>query len=303
MGNKVELVILAAGMSTRFGGMKQIAPLDDRNHAMMDYAIYDAFVTKFSAVTFIIRKECREIIQKTLGDKISKYIEVKYVYQDMNDLPKGFTVPEGREKPWGTGQALLECKGIVNNPFVIINCDDYYNRNVFEVLYNFLKDVDLTKKEYAMVGYNVSSTISKNGKVNRGVCAINNGVLESVLETYQIEEIDGSIVGRIGSRESDLVTINKDTKVSMNVWGLTPSIYEILEKQFVEFLSSNPGLKDEFGLPNIINKAIQEKEVKTYVLEASNVWFGMTYQSDMDEVKQKVKELVDSGMYPEKLLD
>jgi len=291
MSNKVELVILAAGMSSRFGGNKQIAPLDDRNHIMMDYAAYDAYVSGFSAVTFIIRKEFKEIIQNTIGDKLSKYLEVKYVFQDKNDLPAGFTVPEGREKPWGTGQALLACKGIVTNPFVVINCDDYYNRNVFEVLYSFLKDVDKASNNYAMVGYSIGSTLSKYGNVNRGICKSTNGILDSVVETYGIEAVEDKIVGRIGDKEARLSFLDTNTKVSMNVWGLTPSIFDILGKKFVEFLSSNPANTQEFGIPNIINQAIQEKLVVTKMLEASNIWFGMTYQSDMADVRSNIDSL------------
>lgn len=302
---KTTLIIMAAGIGSRFGGgIKQLAKMGPAGEVIMDYSIYDAKQAGFDKVVFIIRKDIEAEFKEIIGNRIGKHIEVEYVFQELSDLPEGFRVPEGRTKPWGTGQAVLCCKDIVKEPFVIINADDYYGKEAFVKLHDFLvsgKDTDI-EFTMGMAGFILKNTLSKNGTVTRGVCvADDKGLLTKVYETSGIAaNADGSIVC-----EDDEVQqwITPDVKVSMNMWAGYPVFLEYLEEGFKDFLSNiddNP-LKSEYLLPNIVDRLIKEKRASVKVLESKDHWFGVTYQEDKPAVEAAFKDLIEKGVYPDNL--
>lgn len=297
-----ELVIMAAGMGSRYGGLKQIDTVDDAGHIIIDYSIYDAIRAGFKAVTFIIKKEIekdfREVMDKHLE---GKDIEVKYVYQELDALPEGFSVPEGRKKPWGTAHAILTCLGTVNAPFAVINADDYYGANAFTKIYDFLKNAqDDEKYHYAMVGYKIKNTVTEQGTVSRGICSKDeNDLLTEVVERTKI----GIRGDEIYYTEDGVDTVlDPDAIVSMNLWGFTPSYIEECSKRFAAFLTENLPKnpeKCEFFLPTVVSNLIEEGKADVRVLSNTDKWYGVTYKEDKVTVVEAFRRLKAEGVYPE----
>lgn len=298
------LVIMAAGMGSRYGGLKQIDPVDEYGNIIVDFSIYDAKRAGFEKVIFIIKKENEQLFREAIGDRISKYIDVEYVFQDINNIPEEFEVPVGRVKPWGTGHAILSCADTVDRPFVIVNADDYYGREAFELMYEFLMNTeDDDKYRYSMVGYFVENTLTDNGYVSRGVCEADaDGYLKSVIERTHIEKKNGRIVyTEDGSNYTD---IPAGSLVSMNMWGLRPSVFAELKNRFVGFLKTeaavNP-MKSEFYIPKVMDQLIGESKATIKVLPTKERWFGVTYMEDKPALMASLRALKDEGLYPEKV--
>ena len=299
---KTTLVIMAAGIGSRFGGgIKQLEPLGPNGEVIMEYSIHDALAAGFNKVVFIIRKEMEDYFKEVVGDKISGICEVAYAYQSIDDLPKGFSKPEERKKPWGTGQAVLSCKGIVKEPFMVINADDYYGKEAFYKIHEFLVNPPKVSKKYnfCMAGFIIKNTLSDNGGVTRGVCSVDKDLyLTDVIETGDIVKTkDGA-----GTLQPDgtVKPLDADGYVSMNMWGLTPDFIDVLEKGFVDFLS-NPNLnelKGEYLLPSVIGELVEKGEASVKVLKTNDKWFGVTYGEDKYFVKDAFLKLRDSGVYP-----
>ncbi len=296
-----ELVILAAGMGSRYGGLKQIDKIDDEGHIIIDYSIYDAMLAGFRDVTFIIKKEIendfREVMDKHL---VGKDINVKYVYQELDKLPEGFSIPEGRRKPWGTAHALLCCLGTVDAPFAVINADDYYGRDAFVKIYNFLKNLkDDGECHYAMVGYRIKNTVTEQGTVSRGVCSSDeNGMLTSIVERTKIGTKDGAIY----YTENDVdYPLDPETLVSMNLWGLTPEYLIECKNRFPKFLSENLPKnpeKCEYLLPTLVSDLITEGKADVKVLDSADKWYGVTYKEDKAAVVEAFRGFKATGKYP-----
>lgn len=297
-----ELVIMAAGMGSRYGGLKQIDKVDDEGHIIIDYSIYDAMKAGFRDVTFIIKKEIekdfRDVMDVHLADKD---INVKYVYQEIDKIPEGFTVPDGRRKPWGTAHALLCCLGTVDAPFAVINADDYYGANAFKKIYNFLKSTnDDDKFHYAMVGYRIKNTVTEQGTVSRGICESDeNGMLTSIVERTKIGIRDGKIYYTEGDVDYD---IDSEALVSMNLWGFTPSYLEECKARFPKFLEENLPKnpeKCEFFLPSVVSDLVEEGKADVRILDNTDKWYGVTYKEDKETVVNAFREFKKSGIYPE----
>lgn len=302
---KPALVILAAGMGSRYGGLKQIDPVDAQGNKIIDFSIYDAREAGFEKVVFIIKKENEQDFRSCIGDAVSKYMEVEYVFQDIKKVPEGFKIPEGRIKPWGTAHAILCCKEAVKEPFAVINADDFYGRSAFKSLYDYLtthEDDELHR--YAMVGYELGNTLTENGSVARGCCVTDeNGYLVTIAERTQIEKRpNGAAYSEDGGKTFTDISLN--TPVSMNMWGFTPSIMEELEKAvslfFQKGVESNP-LKAECFLPIEVDKLLKEKKATVQVLSSKDKWFGVTYKEDKPFVMESIQKLKDAGVYPDKL--
>ena len=298
------LVIMAAGIGSRFGGgIKQLEPVGPNGEIIMDYSIHDALEAGFSKVVFIIRHDLEEDFKAIIGNRIEKICKVEYAFQELDNLPEGFSVPEGRAKPWGTGQAILSCKDVVHEPFVIINADDYYGKEAFVKVHDFLvstpSDNDILK--FCMAGFILKNTLSENGGVSRGVCVADaNGNLAGIHETHNIvKTTDGAAIDNDGTLEA----INADSHVSMNMWGVTPQIFDILDKGFVEFLSAltEADIKKEYLLPDIFDMLIKQGKATVKVLETGDKWFGVTYKEDKPFVVESFKKLIADGIYNEKL--
>ncbi len=301
---KTTLIIMAAGIGSRFGGgIKQLAKMGPNGEIIMDYSIYDAKEAGFDKVVFIIRKDIEEEFKSVIGNRIAEQIEVEYVYQDVNDLPEGFVCPEGRTKPWGTGQAVLCAKPVVNEPYVIINADDYYGKEAFVKLHDFLVEHEKLGKEFdmGMAGFILKNTLSENGTVTRGVCVVNEeNMLQEVHETTGIFMEDEKIKCDDADVES---WVQPSSNVSMNMWAGYPDFLEYLENGFKDFLGhieDNP-MKKEYLLPNIVAKLLEEDRINVKVLETHDKWFGVTYAEDKEYVQNAFKELIEKGVYPEKL--
>ncbi len=298
-----ELVIMAAGMGSRYGGLKQIDKVDAEGHIIIDFSIYDAIKAGFRDVTFIIKKEIekefREVMDKHLE---GKDINVKYVYQELYKLPEGYTIPEGRKKPWGTAHALMCCLGTVEAPFAVVNADDYYGAHAFEKMYDFLKNVDEndTKMHFAMVGYRIKNTVTEMGTVSRGVCKYEDGMLTEIVERTKIGIKDGKIYFTEDGVDTDL---DPDTLVSMNLWGLTPAYLAECKARFPKFLDENVPKnpeKCEFLLPTVVSMLITEGKADVRVLDNEDKWYGVTYKEDKPSVVEAFKRLKAEGVYPEK---
>ena len=296
-----ELVIMAAGMGSRYGGLKQIDKVDDFGHIIIDYSIYDAMRAGFRDVTFIIKKEIEKDFREVMDAHLEgKDINVKYVYQEIDKLPEGYSVPDGRRKPWGTAHALLCCLGTVEGPFAVINADDYYGAHAFEKIYNFLKSSeDDSKYHYAMVGYRIKNTVTEQGTVSRGVCKVEDGMLTEVVERTKIGTKDGNIYYTEDGVDYDL---DPETLVSMNLWGLTPSYLEECAKRFPAFLDENLPKnpeKCEFFLPTVVSNLISEGKADVRMLDNEDKWYGVTYKEDKVQVVEAFRELIKKGVYPE----
>lgn len=302
--NRTVLVIMAAGMGSRYGGgIKQLEKVGPSGEIIMDYSIYDAKAAGFDKVVFITRRDLEKDFREIIGNRVEKKIETEYVFQELSDLPDGYTVPVGRTKPWGTGQAVLSCFQAVKEPFAIINADDYYGREAFVKVHDFLANADLTKKgRYCMAGFILGNTLSENGVVTRGVCSVDpDGKLRKVVETFGIGKKGGRAEGKNAAGEP--VSLPLDSAVSMNMWGVTPEFLMELKAGFAEFLKNGGAsdLKSEYLLPQVIDTMVQEGRATVEVLRTGDKWFGVTYQEDKEAVVQALRALVDAGVYPESL--
>ena len=304
--NKPVLVVMAAGMGSRYGGLKQLDPIDDNGHVILDYSVYDAHRAGFDTVVFVIKPEIEEIFREKIGDRIAKVMEVKYVFQRADDLPGGYTVPEGRTKPWGTAQAVLAARDVVDGPFAVINADDYYGPEGFEEIYNYLLHHPDTPGmyEYAMVGYLLMNTVTENGSVARGVCTETaSGYLHSVVERTKIVKGDRcpQYTEDDGETWNDLC---EDDIVSMNLWGFQKSYLEEAWAGFPAFLdkalAENP-LKAEYFLPAVVSSLLSQHKARVKVLRSNDHWYGVTYKEDKPGVMAALAELREKGLYPEKL--
>lgn len=296
------LVIMAAGMGSRFGGIKQLEPVGPGGEIIMDYSIYDAIAAGFNKVVFIIRKDLEKDFKEVIGNRIEKHINVEYVFQELNNLPSGFNVQDGRTKPWGTGHAVLCCKNVVKEPFAVINADDYYGKESFRLIYNFLNSDSYDSNVYCMAGFVLGNTLSDNGAVTRGVCkSDNNDWLVDIIETSGIIK-DGNVAKAKGSDGQDII-IDLDSVVSMNMWGFKPSLFNELETGFKEFLSklSPDDIKKEYLLPEVVGQLVSKGKAKVKVLKTSDQWFGVTYKEDKEAVVASIRNLIDKGVYPAKL--
>ena len=297
------LVILAAGMGSRFGGLKQIMAVDDFGHAIIDFSLYDAYRAGFRKVAFIIKHEIKEDFKAAVGRRMEKYFDVKYVYQQLDLLPEGYSVPEGRVKPWGTGHAVLCCRGIVDGPFAVINADDFYGRAAYEAMYDFLSK-ERPGTEHAMVAYQLRNTVTETGYVARGICQVENGLLTDVVERTHIEK-HGEVISFTEDGES-YTPLPADVPVSMNCWAFSNSMLDELYKRFPAWLDANLSVnptKCEYFLPFVTNAMIKDGEGTVAVLPCHEQWYGMTYKEDFPTVVNAIKALRDEGVYPEKLLD
>ena len=294
----MTLVIMAAGMGSRFGGLKQIEPIDEYDNFIIDYSIYDAIQEGFTKVVFIIKKENYDIFRETVGARVEKYIDVEYAFQELDKLPMGYSVPENRVKPWGTGHAILCAKDLVHENFAIINSDDFYGRDAFHVIANFLKN-NHDESKYAMAGYKVKNTLTENGSVKRGVCQAEDGYLTKLVES-KIEKVDGRLMATPLEGGDDF-EVSGDDLVSMNMFGFTPKMFTKLEEGFPEFLDSHKDdlEKCEYLIPTIVFEQIEDGEATVEVLKTDAVWQGITYREDKDKVVSEIKALVDNGEYPE----
>ena len=297
-----SLVILAAGMGSRFGGLKQIMAVDDFGHAIIDFSLYDAYRAGFRKVAFIIKHEIEEDFKAAVGRRMEKYFDVKYVYQQLDLLPEGYSVPEGRVKPWGTGHAVLCCRGIVDGPFAVINADDFYGRTAYEEMYAFLS-TERPGTEHAMIAYHLRNTVTETGYVARGICQVENGLLTDVVERTHIEK-HGEVTSFTEDGES-YTPLPADVPVSMNCWAFSNSMLDELYKRFPAWLDANLPVnptKCEYFLPFVTNAMIKDGEGTVAVLPCREQWYGMTYKEDFPTVVNAIKALRDGGVYPEKLL-
>lgn len=298
---KTALVIMAAGIGSRFGkGIKQLAPVGPNGEIIMDYSIYDALEAGFNKVVFIIRKDIEEEFRKVIGSRIEKITEVAYAFQSLEDLPDGFSKPEGRTKPWGTGQAVLAAKQVLSEPFAVINADDYYGKEAYVKVHDYLvqERAEDGVLHICMAGFRLGNTLSDNGSVTRGICHIEEGALTGVTETHDIFKTAAGAETR--SEDGTVTELDIRNLVSMNMWGLTPEFMNTLEKGFAEFLSGlNPGeIKKEYLLPEMIDRLIKAGTAKVDVLESADTWFGVTYAEDKEAVMAAFRDLVDKGVYP-----
>ncbi len=289
----MTLVIMAAGMGSRFGGLKQIEPMDEYGNFIIDYSIYDAIKAGYNKVVFIIKKENYDIFRETIGKRIENKIKVEYVFQELTNLPKGYSVPEERVKPYGTAHAILCAKDKVNESFTIINSDDFYGLDAYIKASSFIKE---NKNNYAIIGYKVKNTITENGNVKRGVCKIENGFVTQLIES-EIEYKNGKYIA-YPLDGSTSFEINEDTIVSMNMFTFTPKIFAYLEKEFPIFLDkNNNNLKSEFLIPDLVFKQIKMENIKVEVIETDARWLGVTYKEDKENVVASLRKLVDNGEY------
>lgn len=298
------LIIMAAGIGSRFGtGIKQLAKMAPNGEIIMDFSIYDAKEAGFTKIVFVIRKAIEQEFKEIIGDRLSRFMPVEYVYQELDDLPEGYEVPAGRVKPWGTGQAILACKDVVKEPFVIINADDYYGKEAFMKLHEFLisENENKEKMNLAMAGFSLKNTLSENGAVTRGVCvADENGYLEKVIETTGIQIVDGKI-------QCDNAEVSKwitpDTMVSMNMWAGYPDFLKYIDEGFTRFLDTlgeNPE-KKEYLLPNIVAELLEKNLASVKVLNTSDRWIGITYKEDIEPAQEKFHLMIEDGTYPKEL--
>ena len=302
---KPTLFLLAAGMGSRYGGLKQLDGLGPNGETIMDYSIYDAIHAGFGKLVFVIRIDFEDDFRKKIISKYEGHIPCELVFQSLNDIPEGFTVPEGRTKPWGTNHAVLMGKDVIKEPFAVINCDDYYGPDSFKVMGEFLSKLpEGSKNKYAMVGFRVGNTLSESGTVSRGICGTNDQhLLTSVVERTKIQRMDGEV--KYLDENDVWVATPENTPVSMNFWGFTPDYFDYSMDYFKGFLSdpkNMANLKSEFFIPLLVDKVINDGTATVEVLDTTSKWFGVTYPEDRPEVVAKLKALMDAGVYPEKLL-
>lgn len=304
---KTALVIMAAGIGSRFGGgIKQLAAVGPNGEIIMDYSIHDAIEAGFDKIVFIIRHDIEEAFKEAIGDRIEKIcaglgIEIDYAFQALENVPEGFSVPEGRSKPWGTGQAVLACKGIIKEPFAVINADDFYGAEAYQTIGDYLSQLGDSKNRYCMVAYDLNRTLSDNGTVSRGVCGVDaDGNLTSMVERTQIERMpDGRILFHDGGADEELA---EDTPVSMNLFGFTPDFFAYSKEYFKTWLAENrENLKSEFYIPTMVNKLIGEGAASLRVLRSAAQWHGVTYKEDKPALMASIEKMIAEGKYPRNL--
>ena len=297
---KPVLVVMAAGMGSRYGGLKQMDPVGSHGEVIMDYSLYDARRAGFEKVIFIIKHSIEDPFKETIGNHVSKYMEVAYAYQDLDDLPEGYTVPEGREKPWGTCHAILAARDLIDAPFAVINADDYYGKEAYVKVHDYLVREQSADDvlHICMAGFRLGNTLSDNGSVTRGLCHITDGKLTGVTETHNIFKTADGAESREDGQPAEKLDLNE--LVSMNMWGLTPAFMDTLYDGFVEFLQNVKAgdIKAEYLLPVMIDALIQKGTAQVDVLETKDTWFGVTYQEDKEVVIKAFKELTEAGVYP-----
>ena len=291
MSKNATLVVMAAGMGSRFGGLKQMEPISADGRVLLDFSVYDAKKAGFNKIVFVIKKAISDDFINIVGKRIEKIIDVEYVYQELDKLPEGFVCPETREKPWGTAHAILCCKDVVNEPFAVVNADDFYGRSAFATVYNYLTS---TEDDYCMAGFRLKNTLTENGTVARGVCVTENGYLESVTERTKINK-DCQFTENDGETWEQL---SPDTLVSMNLWGFRPDLFTYLEEGFREFLKENINEpKKEYFLPLIVTQLIESATKKVAVLPAEDKWYGVTYKEDKPTVVAAIEDMIAGGLY------
>lgn len=295
---KPTLFILAAGMGSRYGGLKQLDGLGPSGETIMDYSVFDALRAGFGKIVFVIRHDFEQEFRDKIISRYEGHVPVEVVFQDINALPEGFTAPADRTKPWGTGHAVLMGKTAINEPFGVINADDYYGADGFKVLADFLRSAEGKKNEYCMVGFNITNTLSENGGVSRGYCKVNDkGYLTGVTECHGIERKNGKLIQV--NAEGEEVPFPEDASVSMNMWGFTPDYFDYSERAFIEFLHEHGGeLKSEFYIPSVVNDLINSGTITLKVEPTTSRWFGVTYAADRQTTVDQFKKLVDEGVYP-----
>ena len=291
--NKITLLIMAAGMGSRYGGLKQLDAVGPNGETIIDYSVYDAIQAGFNKVVFIIRKEFEEEFKSKISDKYAGKIEVEFAFQDLNDLPDEFSCPEGRVKPWGTAHAILSAADKINEPFVAINGDDFYGQESFKVVADYYGN---GANDFSMVAFQLDKTLSTFGGVTRGLCTLKDGKLDTVIETDNLQKIGSNV-----SSNRD-IQLDGSEPVSMNVWGFTPVLFDYLKTKFVEFLhEEGQEMKSEFLIPSVVNELIQKRKEEVHVLRSGAKWFGVTYKEDKPFVQGEIQKLVEGGVYPEKL--
>jgi NDP-sugar pyrophosphorylase family protein len=298
---KPTLLILAAGMGSRYGGLKQLDGLGPNGETIMDYSIYDAIQAGFGKVVFVIRKSFEKEFNELIVSKFKNLIDVELVYQELDKVPEGCTYSSEREKPWGTNHALLMAKDVIHEPFGVINADDFYGRESYFILADFLRSVENKQNEYCMIGYRVGNTLSESGPVSRGICvADENNFLKDVVERTHIVEKGGTIIYL--DENGKEVAIHPNVPVSMNMWGFTPDYFDYSWEAFKKFLTENgQNIKAEFYIPTVVNQLIHENKVSCKILDTPSKWFGVTYSNDRPQTVLKINELIRKGVYPEKL--
>ncbi len=296
------LLILAAGMGSRYGGLKQLDPMGPSGETVLDYSVFDAIRAGFGKVVFVIRRDFADDFKSAIGDKFESRIEVAYAFQDLADLPDGFSVPEGREKPWGTAHAVRAARNEIDTPFAVINADDFYGQDAYKKLAQyFAHSPDAAGLRTCMVGYPLKNTLSEHGCVNRGICRVERGALQTVEEHCTISRgADGSVRG--DNLAGDSVEIAPEAIVSMNFWGFTPALFPSLEALFIEFLETHgQEMKSECYIPTVIDALIQTEQTECAVIETDGAWFGVTYPDDKPVVQASIAELIASGEYPKQV--
>ena len=302
--DKPVLAIMAAGMGSRYQGLKQIDPIGKNGEIIMDFSLYDALQAGFRKVIFIIKKELEVSFREVIGNKVSRFMEVEYAFQSLDDLPQGYSVPEGRVKPWGTGHAVLSCGSMINGPFAVINADDYYGKQAYQLIYDYLSQThDDEKHRYAMVGYTLENTMTEHGHVARGVCEVSeDGYLQDINERIRIEKRDGK--SQYTDDGKNWTVIPAGSIVSMNFWGFSAGFLAELERKFPIFLDrvlqENP-LKGEFFLPSVVDALLKEERATAKVLHTPDKWYGVTYREDKPKVAAALQQMQKMGLYPQKL--
>lgn len=289
MSFEATLVVMAAGMGSRFGGLKQVEPIGPKGEALLDFSAYDAKKAGFTKIVFIIKHEIEKEFKELVGKRIEKIIDVEYAFQEIDKLPDGYKAPVDRAKPWGTGHAIYCCRDIVKTPFAVINADDYYGKSAFQKIYNHLKE---EKNDYCMVGFRLANTLTENGSVSRGVCEIVDGKLKAVTERTKIVDC------KYTEDDVNWIPLSPDTVVSMNMWGFTPDIFKYIERDLITFLNEKIDVpKAEFYLPSVASNVINNNEKDVTVLVAEDKWYGVTYKEDKDDVVKAIAEKIKAGEY------
>ena len=289
MSFNATLVVMAAGMGSRFGGLKQMEPVGRNGEALLDFSVYDAKKAGFNKVVFVIKHEIEKEFKAIVGSRVEKVLPVEYVYQEVDKLPEGYTYLNNRKKPWGTGQAILLCRDVVKEPFVVINADDFYGASAYRQIYEQLK---AETSRYCMVGFRLANTLTENGHVSRGVCVTENGMLTDIDEVTKIKDCKYTL------DDENWIDLSPDTVVSMNMWGLTPDIFDYLDREFRLFLDKNiEEPKTEFYIPLVIGTLVKNGEKEVRVLASEDRWYGVTYKEDKDDVVKAIGKMIDNGQY------